>query len=368
MLPEVGMTGQKSLRDGRVLIVGAGGLGAPAAMYLAAAGVGHIGIVDGDTVDVSNLQRQIIHGQSTLGQRKVDSARARLHDVNPHVHVTTYDETLTAERARPLLSGYDVVIDCTDNFPTRYLVNDTCVLLGLPYVYGSIWRFEGQVSVFWAKHGPCYRCLFPEPPPPGSVPSCAEAGVLGVLPGIVGTLQATEAIKILLGQGDLLTGRLMLYDALEARFREVKLRKHPKCSVCGEHPTITDPAQCDYAGFCGLPPVNSAPVNEVTVTELKARIDAGLEKTQTILLDVREPYEWAIATIPGSLKIRKDEVSDHLDVLGKANEILVHCLSGGRSAEVVQFLRNDIGWKNVRNVKGGIRAWSREIDPGVPLY
>ncbi len=373
ILPDIGMPGQRKLKAASVVIVGAGGLGAPAAMYLAAAGVGHIGLIDGDVVDESNLQRQIIHGQSTLARLKVDSARERLLDINPFVRVSTFPETLTNATALSILTDFDMVIDCTDNFPTRYLVNDACVLLGKPYIYGSIFRFEGQVSVFWAKQGPCYRCLFPEPPPPGMVPSCAEAGVLGILPGVIGTLQATEAIKLICGLGEALTGRLMLYDALEARFQEVKLRKDPKCPICGSAPSITELGNYDYAGFCGVPQVNSAPtalgpMPEITAVELKARIDAGLETTRTILLDVREPNEWAIASIPGSTKIAKANVKHFVHDLAQADEIIVHCLSGARSAEIVEFLRSDMGWKNVKNLKGGIRAWSRDVDPSVPLY
>ncbi len=373
ILPEVGVPGQLKLKAARVLIVGAGGLGAPAAMYLAAAGVGHIGIIDADRVDESNLQRQIIHGQSTLDQLKVDSARERLRDINPFVRITTFPEVMRRELAIPVIEEFDIVIDCTDNFPTRYLVNDACVLLGKPYVYGSIFRFEGQASVFYAKQGPCYRCLFPEAPPPGMVPSCAEAGVIGVLPGVIGTLQATEAVKLIIGKGESLIGRLMLYDALEARFSEVKLRKDPNCPVCGANPSITELIDYDYEAFCGIPAPSAAPVQdhkmqEVTVKELKARLDAGLDKTRTILLDVREPNEWDIAVIPNSLKIPKAQVKDFVHELAGADEIIVHCRSGVRSAEVVEFLHTQFGWKNVKNLKGGILAWSKEIDPSVPVY
>jgi adenylyltransferase/sulfurtransferase len=372
ILPEVGMSGQKKLKQARVLLVGAGGLGAPAAMYLAAAGVGHLGIVEFDVVDESNLQRQIIHGQSTVGKPKLQSATARIKDINPFVEVTGYEEPLTSENALRIFADYDIVVDGTDNFPTRYLVNDACVLLGKPNVYGSIFRFEGQAAVFYAREGPCYRCLYPEPPPPGLVPSCAEGGVLGVLPGIIGMIQATEAVKLIMGIGDSLVGRLMLYDALEMRFRELKLRKDPACPICGEHPTVTQ--LIDYDAFCGVPARGtethdaSAGVPEITVKELKQRLDAGLEKTKTLLLDVREPNEWDIAHIDGAVMIPKDQVKNRLHELSAYDEILVQCRSGVRSADITRFLINDIGLKKVKNVKGGILAWSREIDPKVPTY
>jgi adenylyltransferase/sulfurtransferase len=373
ILPEVGVPGQRKLKAASVLIVGAGGLGAPAAMYLAAAGVGHIGLIDADRVDESNLQRQIIHGQSTLDRLKVESARDRLRDINPFVQVTTFADTMRRELALDMIKDFDIVIDCTDNFPTRYLVNDACVLLGKPYIYGSIFRFEGQASVFDAKRGPCYRCLFPEPPPPGMVPSCAEAGVIGVLPGVIGTLQATETVKLIIGQGEPLIGRLMLYDALDARFSEVKLRKDPKCPICGGNPSITGLVDYDYDAFCGIPAPGTAETKsdamlEVTVHELKQRLDAGLDKTRTILLDVREPNEWDIAVIPHSRKVPKAQVKDIVHELAGADEIIVHCRSGVRSAEVVQFLRKEIGWRNVKNLKGGILAWSDAIDPSVAKY
>jgi adenylyltransferase/sulfurtransferase len=372
ILPEIGISGQKQIKQASVLLVGAGGLGAPAAMYLAAAGVGRIGIVDFDVVDESNLQRQIIHGQSTVGVSKLKSAAARIRDINPNVEVVGYDEPLTSENAMRVLAGYDVIVDGTDNFPTRYLVNDACVLLGKPNVYGSIFRFEGQASVFWAERGPCYRCLYPEPPPPGLVPSCAEGGVLGVLPGVIGVIQATEAVKLIAGIGEPLIGRLVLYDALEMRFREVKLRKDPACPICGEHRTVTE--LIDYDAFCGVPGRGSADhiddrgVPEITVKELKRRLDGGLDATNTLLLDVREPYEWEIAHIDGAQLIPKGQVQEHLHELSQADEILVQCRSGARSADVVRFLRDDIGMKNVKNVKGGILAWAREIDPSVPTY
>ncbi len=372
ILPEVGMSGQQKLKQASVLLIGAGGLGAPAAMYLAAAGVGHLGIVDFDVVDESNLHRQIIHGQSTIGKPKMESAKARIKDINPFVQVTGYEEPLTSENALRIFTEYDIVVDGTDNFPTRYLVNDACVLLGKPNVYGSIFRFEGQASVFYAKEGPCYRCLYPEPPPPGLVPSCAEGGVLGVLPGIIGMIQATETVKLIMGIGDSLVGRLMLYDALEMKFRELKLRKDPACPICGEHPTVTH--LIDYDAFCGVPARGtethdaSAGVPEITVKELKQRIDSGLEKSKTLLLDVREPNEWDIAHINGAVLIPKDQVKNRLHELSPYDEILVQCRSGARSADITRFLINDIGLKKVKNVRGGILAWAREIDPTLPTY
>lgn len=372
ILPEIGMSGQKKLKGASVLLVGAGGLGAPAAMYLAAAGVGHLGIVDFDVVDESNLQRQIIHGQSTVGKPKLHSAMTRIKDINPFVEVSGYEEPLTSENALRIFADYDVIVDGTDNFPTRYLVNDACVLLGKPNVYGSIFRFEGQASVFYAKAGPCYRCLYPEPPPPGLVPSCAEGGVLGVLPGVIGVIQATEAIKLITGIGEPLIGRLLLYDALEMRFRELKLRKDPACPICGENPTVRE--LIDYDAFCGLPARDGAApaahhgVPEITVQELRERIAQGLEKTNTLLIDVREPYEWEIAHLDAARLIPKGEVHNHLHELSQYDEILVHCRSGGRSADVVKFLINDIGFRKVKNVKGGILAWAREIDPKMPTY
>jgi adenylyltransferase/sulfurtransferase len=373
ILPEVGMSGQKKLKQAKVLLVGAGGLGAPTAMYLAAAGVGHLGIVDFDVVDESNLQRQIIHGQSTVGKPKMQSAKARIKDINPFVEVTGYEEPITSENALRIFADYDIIVDGTDNFPTRYLVNDACVLLGKPNVYGSIFRFEGQASVFYAKEGPCYRCLYPEPPPPGLVPSCAEGGVLGVLPGIIGMIQATETVKLIMGVGDSLVGRLMLYDALEMRFRELKLRKDPACPICGEHPTVTQ--LIDYDAFCGVPARGTethdtnAGVPEISVKELKQRMEnGGLDKSNTLLLDVREPNEWDIAHIDGAVLIPKDQVKNRLHELSPYDEILVQCRSGVRSADIARFLIDDIGLKKVKNVRGGILAWAREIDPKMPTY
>ena len=371
ILPEIGMDGQRKLKAAKVLLVGMGGLGAPTAMYLAAAGVGTLGIVDFDVVDESNLQRQIIHGMSTLGKPKMASAKARIADINPNVSVIGYEFPLDSGNALEIFKDYDIIVDGTDNFPTRYLVNDACVLLGKPNVYGSIFRFEGQASVFWAEHGPCYRCLYPEPPPPGLVPSCAEGGVLGVLPGIIGMIQATETVKLITGVGDPLLGRLMLYDALEMKFRELKLRKDPDCPICGKNRSIH--ALIDYQEFCGVKPASAiqtdlAGVPEITVSELRDRIAGGLGKTNTLLLDVREPNEWDIAHIDGAKLIPKGTVPEHLTELSHYDEILVQCRSGARSADIVKFLRNDIGMKNVKNVKGGILAWAREIDPSLPQY
>jgi adenylyltransferase/sulfurtransferase len=369
IMPEVGMSGQKKLKAASVVLVGAGGLGSPAALYLAAAGVGRIGIVDFDVVDESNLQRQIIHGMSTLGRPKLESARERIHDINPFVQVDTYEEPLTSANALRILAGYDVIADGTDNFPTRYLVNDACVLLGKPNVYGSIFRFEGQASVFWAEYGPCYRCLYPEPPPPGLVPSCAEGGVLGVLPGTIGVIQATEVVKLIIGQGESLIGRLLLYDALDMKFRELKLRKDPNCPICGEHPTIDH--LIDYEAFCGTRVAESADENvplaadDITVSELAGRMQTGLGSAT--LIDVREPHEWEIVHLPGARLIPRGELPDHLNELSQTDEILVYCRSGARSAQAVQFL-HQMGFKKARNVKGGVLAWAHEVDHNSPVY
>ncbi|MFN3704627.1 MAG: molybdopterin-synthase adenylyltransferase MoeB [Thermoflexales bacterium] len=370
-LPEFGLEGQQKLRAASVLLVGLGGLGAPTAMYLAAAGVGRIGLVDYDVVDESNLQRQVIHGQSMLGKPKVLSAAARIHDINPYVEVVPYQTALRRDNALDIFRDYDVIVDGADNFATRYLVNDACVLLDKPNVHGSIFRFEGQVSVFWAKCGPCYRCLYPEPPPPGMIPSCAEAGVLGVLPGLIGLVQATETVKLIAGIGAPLIGRLLLYDALDMTFREVKLRKDPHCPICGEQPRITE--LIDYDEFCGTPglhthPFDTAAVPEITVHELRRRLEsAELERTNTWLVDVREPYEWQIVHFPQARLIPMREVPQHLDELRQASELLVYCRSGARSAEVVRYLHTQ-GFKNAKNVRGGILAWAREIDPNTPVY
>jgi molybdopterin/thiamine biosynthesis adenylyltransferase/rhodanese-related sulfurtransferase len=366
IMPEVALDGQKKLKQARVLTIGAGGLGSPLAMYLAAAGIGTIGIVDFDVVDESNLQRQIIHGTSDLGRPKMESARDRIQDINPNVHVEAFEEALTSENALEIFEDFDVIVDGTDNFPTRYLVNDACVLTGKPNVYGSIFRFEGQASVFYAEEGPCYRCLYPEPPPPGLVPSCAEGGVLGILPGAIGTIQATETVKLILGIGEPLIGRLLLYDALSMRFREMKLRKDPGCPVCGENPTVTE--LIDYQEFCGIPQANTQAqadeVPEISVLELKGRMDNGAEKVS--VLDVREPHEYEVANI-GARLIPLGELPERLVELDRDENFAVHCKTGGRSARAVKLMQ-EAGFQNVYNVKGGITAWSDEIDPSVPKY
>lgn len=364
IMPEVALEGQKKLKQARVLTIGAGGLGAPLAMYLAAAGVGTIGIVDFDVVDESNLHRQIIHGTSDVGRPKLESARETIADINPNVRVEAFEEQLTSENALDIFRDFDIIVDGTDNFPTRYLVNDACVLLGKPNVYGSIFRFEGQASVFYAEEGPCYRCLYPEPPPPGLVPSCAEGGVLGILPGAIGVIQATETVKLILGVGEPLIGRLLLYDALGMRFREMKLRKNPQCPICGENRTIHE--LIDYEEFCGIPQARAAEeeneVPEITVQELKEKLDRG----EISVLDVREPHEYAVANI-GAPLIPLGELPERLAELDRDRPLAVHCKSGARSARAVKLLR-DAGFENVYNVKGGINAWSEEIDPSVPKY
>lgn len=369
IMPEVGVDGQKRLKAGSVLCIGAGGLGSPAAMYLAAAGVGRIGIVDFDVVDYSNLQRQIIHGTPDVGRSKLASAKDRLLALNPHIQVDTYEEALSSENALRLFGPYDVILDGTDNFPTRYLVNDACVLLGKPNTYGSIFRFEGQASVFGAKHGPCYRCLYPEPPPPGLVPSCAEGGVLGVLPGVIGVIQATEAIKLLTGIGEPLVGRFLLYDALKMRFRELKVPKDPDCPVCGTHPTVTK--LIDYEQFCGVRPaaevahMNTASHGfEITSVELKQRMDRG-ERLR--IVDVREPNEYQINKIPGAELIPLGELPRRYAELDAEEELIVHCKMGGRSAKAADFLRS-VGFKRVLNLKGGVLDWVDKVDPSQPKY
>jgi len=371
IMPEVGLTGQKKLKAASVLLVGTGGLGSPLAMYLAAAGVGRIGLVDYDVVDASNLQRQVVHGTSTVGKLKVESARDRILDINPDIQVDVYNQSFTSATAMEIARPYDIIIDGTDNFPTRYLVNDVCVLLGKPNVYGSIFRFEGQASVFWAKHGPCYRCLFPEPPPPGLVPSCAEGGVFGVLPGTVGTIQATEAIKLIIGAGDALVGRLLLYDALAMTFDTVKLRKNPNCLVCSDHPTVTE--LIDYEQFCGMPmhdhqeDVGSGAGWDMTVQELKARMEINGGVKNFRLIDVREPHEYEIARIPGAELIPLGTLTAHMNEFDSAQEIVLHCKSGARSGKALELLRG-AGFRKLKNLKGGILAWAREIDPKVPTY
>lgn len=366
IMPEVGIEGQRRLKQGRVLLIGTGGLGSPLALYLAAAGVGQIGLVDFDVVDESNLQRQIVHGTSTVGVPKIESARRRLHDLNPTIDITTYETQVTAANALELMRPYDVIVDGTDNFPTRYLTNDACVLLGKPNVYGSIFRFEGQATVFYPKAGgPCYRCLYPEPPPPGLVPSCAEGGVLGVLPGVIGTIQATEVIKLLTGIGEPLIGRLMLYDALAMRFRELKLRRNPDCPVCGDQPTITE--LIDYDAFCGLTTesIHLESQYEITPQELVTWLERD---DRPFLLDVRNSYEVDIATIPGTDKlIPVDQLLHHLNELDTAREMVVYCRSGVRSANAVNLLKS-AGFRKVKNLVGGILRWSDDVDPTMPKY
>ena len=369
ILPEVGLEGQKKLKAAKVLCIGAGGLGSPLLMYLAAAGVGTIGIVDFDTVDFTNLQRQIIHDTNDVGRLKMQSAKETIADINPNCNVVGYEEQFTSENAMKIAKEYDIIIDGTDNFPTRYLTNDVCVLLGKPNVYGSIFRFEGQSSVFWAEKGPCYRCLYPEPPPPGMVPSCAEGGVLGVLPGIVGCLQANEAIKLILGIGTPLIGRLLLFNALKMQFRELKLQKDPDCPICGKNPTIHE--LIDYEEFCGIrgeeaPPPEVEMSEEITVKELKARMDAG-DKLNVI--DVREPYEYAIARIPvpGLKLIPLGQIAERSGELDPTNEYILHCRSGKRSADALNQLKAK-GFTNLKNLVGGVLAWSDEVDPSVPKY
>ncbi len=366
IMPEVGMAGQRRLKQGSVLLIGTGGLGSPLALYLAAAGVGHIGLVDFDVVDESNLQRQIAHGTSTIGVLKTESAKRRLHDLNPLVEVSTYETQITSANALELMGPYDVIIDGTDNFPTRYLTNDASVMLGKPNVYGSIFRFEGQATVFSPKDGgPCYRCLYPEPPPPGLVPSCAEGGVLGVLPGVIGTIQATEAIKLITGVGETLVGRLMLYDALAMRFRELKLRRNPACPVCGDHPTVTE--LIDYEQFCGIAPEVQTLSNqyEITPAEL-AELLRGDQRPY--LLDVRNPYEVDIASIPGTdLVIPVDQLPERLSELDSSREMVVYCRSGARSGRAVELLKG-AGFRKVKNMVGGILRWSDDVDPSVAKY
>lgn len=369
IMPEVTIEGQKKLKAARVLTIGTGGLGSPLLAYLAAAGVGKIGLVDFDVVDLSNLQRQIIHATDRVGQSKVKSAKERIADINPFVQVETFETALKSENALEIIRDYDIVVDGTDNFPTRYLVNDACVLLGKPNVYGSIFRFEGQASVFWAEKGPCYRCLYPEPPPPGSVPSCAEGGVLGVLPGVIGVIQAIETVKLIIGQGNLLVGRLLLFDAMKLKFREMKLRKDPSCPVCGKNPTVTK--LIDYEQFCGVPAqegaqpmtTNSA-IPETTVSELKQRLD---RKEKFLLLDVREPFEHKIAKISGATLLPLGELPTRYTELPTDQEIILQCKSGVRSVKALQFLRTK-GFTRLFNLKGGITAWSQEIDPSIPKY
>jgi adenylyltransferase/sulfurtransferase len=367
LIPEVGLEGQKKLKAASILVIGTGGLGSPVALYLAAAGVGRIGLVDYDVVDFSNLQRQVIHGTSGIGTLKVDSARARMLDINPDIQVDVYNEPFTSENAFRIAAPYDVIIDGTDNFPTRYLTNDVCVLLGKPNVYGSIFRFDGQVSVFYAKEGPCYRCLFPEPPPPGLVPSCAEGGVLGVLPGTVGTLQATEALKLILGIGDPLIGKLLLYNALDMSFDFVKLRKNPRCLVCSPEPQITE--LIDYEAFCGVPGHGQDETSagegwDISATELAQRLQQG---NHIRLLDVREPHELEISRLEGANLIPLGQLAARLSELDSADEMVVFCKMGSRSARALELLVS-AGFRKVKNLRGGINAWAREIDRSLPIY
>jgi sulfur-carrier protein adenylyltransferase/sulfurtransferase len=365
IMPEVGMEGQQKLKAAKVLCIGTGGLGSPLALYLAAAGVGTLGLVDFDVVDYTNLQRQIIHSTPDVGRPKLESAEEKLRALNPYVDIRKFETRLTSANALEIFRDFDVIADGTDNFPTRYLVNDACVLTGKPNVYGSIFRFEGQASVFAAKEGPCYRCLYPEPPPPGLVPSCAEGGVLGILPGLVGIIQATEAIKLILGAGEPLIGRLLMVDALAMSFRTLKLRKNPECPACGAHPTITK--LIDYEQFCGIPAAGhqepAVNANDITPEELKRRLDAGED---LFVLDVREPHEYQIANLGGHL-IPLNDLPKRVSELDSSREIVAHCKMGGRSAKAVDFLRQ-AGFKKVRNLAGGIAAWSDKVDPKVPKY
>jgi len=364
IMPEVAMDGQKKLKAASILLIGAGGLGSPLGLYLAAAGVGRLGLVDFDVVDFSNLQRQVLHGTPDVGRPKLHSARDRLKAINPEVQVDLYETKISSANAMDICRPYDIVIDGTDNFPTRYLVNDVCVLLKKPNVYGSIFRFDGQASVFYPPHGPCYRCLYAEPPPPGEVPSCAEGGVLGILPGIIGVIQATEAVKLILGSGSPLIGRLLLYDALAMTFQEFKVRRNPKCPLCGDQPTITK--LIDYDQFCGIrgePPALAGGA-ETTVEELKARLDRN---DAPFILDVRNPEEYQICRLPGSVLIPLPELPQRVHELDSAREMVVHCKSGLRSAKAVQFL-SQLGFKKIKNLKGGIMAWAEHIDPSLARY
>jgi len=362
LLPEVGIAGQAKLKAASVLLIGAGGLGSPVGLYLAAAGVGRIGLVDFDAVDISNLHRQVLFGTRDIGRPKLEVAAERLRDINPHIAIETHDTRLTSENALAVLRDYDVVVDGTDNFPTRYLVNDACVLLGKPNVYGSIFRFEGQASVFWADRGPCYRCLYPEPPLPGMVPSCAEGGVLGVLPGTVGALQATETVKLILEIGEPLVGRLLLFNALEMRFRELVLRRDPGCPLCGDHPSIRE--LIDYEAFCGITAEADLHVESITAVELRTRIDRG---DPLVLLDVRSPQEWEICRLDSSRLLPLGDLPSRIDELDPRHEIVVVCRTGRRSVRAAALL-GDSGFGRVRSLEGGLRGWATEIDPSMPRY
>jgi sulfur-carrier protein adenylyltransferase/sulfurtransferase len=366
IMPEVGVDGQKRLKAARVMLIGAGGLGSPLALYLAAAGVGRIGLIDFDVVDFSNLQRQILHGTADVGRPKLQSAKDRIAAINPEVSVDLFEERLSSQNVMRIFAPYDIVIDGTDNFPTRYLVNDACVLLNKPNVYGSIFRFDGQASIFHPPFGPCYRCLYPEPPPPGEVPSCAEGGVLGILPGVIGVIQATEGVKLIVGKGESLIGRLLHYDALAMKFREFKVRRNPKCPMCGDNPTIK--ALIDYDQFCGVrgqeSPAPKAALAEVTVEELKRRMDRN---ESLFVLDVRNPNEFQICRIPGTVLLPLPELPGRLVELPRNREIIVHCKSGMRSAKAVQLLKEN-GFATVVNLQGGIQAWAEKIDSSMPKY
>jgi adenylyltransferase/sulfurtransferase len=368
IMPEVGVEGQKRLKASRILLIGAGGLGSPLGLYLAAAGIGRIGLVDFDVVDFSNLHRQVLHSTPDVGRPKLESARNRLQAINPEVRIDLYETRLTSANAISIIEPYDIIIDGTDNFPTRYLVNDACVLLGKPNVYGSIFRFDGQASVFYPPHGPCYRCIYPEPPPPGEVPSCAEGGVLGILPGLIGCIQATEAIKLVLGSGSTLIGRLLLYDALRMSFQEFKVRRNAQCPICGDHPTIRK--LIDYEQFCGVPGQEAQPAAtadgewDTTVDTLKRRLDA---RESVFILDVRNPEEFQICRIPGSVLIPLPELPRRFEELDRDREIVIHCKSGMRSLKALRFLREK-GFQKVKNLQGGILAWADRIDPSMPKY
>jgi sulfur-carrier protein adenylyltransferase/sulfurtransferase len=367
IIPEIGMTGQKRLKNAKVLCVGAGGLGSPALLYLAAAGVGTLGVIDFDVVDESNLQRQVIHGQSDVGRPKAESAKDSIAEINPYVNVVLYEEQLDVDNVMEIFSQFDLIVDGTDNFATRYMVNDACVLLGKPYVWGSIFRFDGQASVFWAEHGPCYRCLYPDPPPPGMVPSCAEGGVLGVLCASIGSIQVNEAIKLITGVGETLSGRLMIYDALEMSYRSVKVRKDPECAICGKNPTITE--LIDYDAFCGVlseDAQKAASGSTITATELKAMLDSDED---IFLIDVREPNEYEIVSIPGSVLIPKDQILSGaaLERLPQDKRIVLHCKSGARSSECLAVVKN-AGFADAVHVGGGVLAWVNQIDPSLPTY
>ena len=360
IIPEVGMEGQKKLKAAKVLVIGTGGLGAPSSLYLAAAGVGTLGLIDFDVIDETNLHRQILYGEKDVGKSKVQTAKSRLLQTNPNTNIKTYEQSLTSENALDIFSAYDIIVDGTDNFPTRYLTNDACVMLGIPNVYASIFRFEGQITVFDASRGPCYRCLYPKPPPPGLVPTCAEGGVLGVLPGVVGLIQATETIKLILGRGEALIGRLLLYDALAMRFDELRIRKNPSCLVCSSRPEITK--LIDYNEFCGIQ--KTSDVASVSAIELKKELDSG---KHIVIVDVREPHEYDIAKIPGTKLVPLGELPERVSELDSADEIVMQCHTGARSARATEFLRG-IGFKKVRNLDGGIEAWSIEVDPSIPRY